>query len=115
MADKFDPWGAAATYVGAKAKENPACSDADAKLLESIGGHGSEANFESLGKAIDAAGDTVEKLEKTSKHHANIATNKKREAEDALAAKRAKKGQGPPRWWEESSKDSSGNGDHPAW
>ena len=54
MADKFDPWGAAATYVGAKAKENPPCSDADAKLLESIGGHGSEANFESLGGAIDA-------------------------------------------------------------
>jgi hypothetical protein len=91
MADKFDPWGAAATYVGAKAKENPACSDADAKLLQSIGGHGSEANFEKLGGAIDAAGGTVEKLAKTSKHHAEIAKNEKEKAEDALAAKRAKK------------------------
>ena len=88
---EFDPWGAAATYVGAKAKENPACSDADTKLLESIDGHGSEKNFQSLGKAIDAAGDTVEKLEKTSKHHAEIAKNEKEKAEDALAAKRAQK------------------------
>ena len=60
---EFNPFAAAATYVGAKAKENPACSDADRKLLESIDGHGSEANFQSLGKAIDAAGDTVEKLD----------------------------------------------------
>ena len=62
---EFNPFAAAATYVGAKAKENPACSDADRKLLESIDGHGSEANFQSLGKAIDSAGDTVEKLSKT--------------------------------------------------
>ena len=57
MADKFDPYGAAATYVAKKAEENPACSDADVKLLKTIDGHGSESNFEKLGKAIDAAGD----------------------------------------------------------
>ena len=88
---EFNPFAAAASYVGAKAKENPACSDADRKLLESIDGHGSEANFQSLGKAIDSAGDTVEKLSKTSKHHAEIAKNEKEKAEDALAAKRAQK------------------------
>ena len=54
---EFNPYAAAATHLGEKAKENPALSDADAKLLQSIDGHGSKKNFQSLGEAIEASGN----------------------------------------------------------
>ena len=87
---EFDPYGAAATHLGARAKENPALCAADVKLFESINGHGTASNFESLADAIEASGKAVEELANTSAQHAKIATNKKQEAEDTLAAERAK-------------------------
>ena len=62
---EFDPYGAAATHLGARAKENPALCDADVKLLESINGHGTASNFESLADAIEASGKAVEELANT--------------------------------------------------